>query len=215
MIKPDVVGSKAMFFNPGVSTFTAAELALIDGSRDSAASNYLPYAHSATVRTDYDSRRFCIDAEAIAADTRVSFGLFLTPENEKGNMMFQVSGQCRIYTPVDNGGIIPSFFFGRKATNNTVVSSKAGANNALAVLTLLPPTAVSTRGSYVDEVNSIDYAIETTVLAENDYTNYPYVWCFGVALDNADNSDITVRADCSLAVRKHGKSFPVYLPAGV
>jgi len=209
MIRPNFIGPKAFFLNPGQDLFTAAELALIDGSRDSASANYLPFAYSATVREDYDSRRFCIDNENIAAGVRASFGLFLTPDNEMKNLLFQVAGQIRISTAGDSGVIVPSFFLGRKATDNTVVSTKAGTANALATHILLPGQGSNHRTAGTAS-NLYTYSIQSEVFALVDTA--AFVWCFGAAIENASGSTAALRADISLSFRKYATELDVFRP---
>jgi len=97
--------------------------------------------------------------------------------------------------------IVPTFFFGRKATNNTVVASKASAENALANHILLP-SHFSTNSALHKQ-----YSIETELFALNETAGY--VYCFGILIPNY-GSAVTAEFDISLAIRKYSEPLSVF-----
>jgi len=212
MIRPNFIGAKSLYLNPAVSKLSTANLAAIDGAY--AFDSYLPYAYSATVSDTYDSNNFCLDDAGanLVAGQRVSFGLFLSPQNDLKNLLFQVSGgaKWRASHATAFGGVRGSYFFGRKATNNTVVSDLASANNTLAKFTVLRSWdslandgtgLASTFAQYIqDEV----YALELST---------GYVYCFGYELTNHGSADVVMRGGVSLAFRKYNSELGVFRPS--
>lgn len=221
-IKPDYIGKKCLYLNPSEVSFTSAELALIDTAINPVVANISPYGYTSTVRDDYDTVRIVSAATntAVVAANRASFGLFLSPENDKKNFLFQVTGTVRwtmtaaagVYTNLQAG-----FFFGRKATNNTVTSSKAGVNNTLEKVMFLPPTSynfspITWDVSVPEPVGgpSLICGIESEIftLAEAD----KFVYCFGACLENCGSNNVNGIFDISLSVRKYGKNLATYNP---
>jgi len=211
MIRANVIGSKIFYLNPGNTTFDSTIIAAIDSTCTPAAANVKPYAYSATVRDDYDARNFFVDkgtVGTIVSGQRLAFGLFLSPENNKGNLLFQLSG--RLMCQFDINYLNAHFFFGRKATNNTVVSDTASANNALDKYMILPCTteSLSVDDSSDDLFSVMNIQTELVTLSESD----GYVYCFGVMIDNLAGSNRTFGMDCSLSIRKYGSEFPAFIP---
>jgi len=205
-MKPDFVGSKSLYLNPSADTFTTADLAAIDGSNGWG--TILPYAYTATVREDYDAFNFgTTGTPDIAASSRVAFGLFLSPSNDKHNLIFQVSGRA-LFAMQDSGYCFGNFFFGRKATNNTVVSDKASANNSLAKFMYLPSNQVSSVNN-----SNIHDSIETEIFSLELAGGF--VYCFGYQLTNYSGTAMTIDGGVSLSIRKYSSTIPAFRPSGV
>jgi len=60
-IKPDAVGIKSFFLNPGVSQLTSTHVAAVDNALAYTAASIQPYAYTATVADTYDARNFSTD----------------------------------------------------------------------------------------------------------------------------------------------------------
>jgi len=213
MIRPNFVGSPWMYLNPSADYFSTAELAAIDTAFDPAVVS--PYAYTATVADDKDAFNFNMAAagSVLVAGMRVAFGLFLSPENEKKNLMWQVTGKAKLYGSGTGLATHGSFFFGRKATNNTVVSSKASANNTLASYMLLPsksvqmpnfPTTSGTTTVIVDSIQSNGFSL---------YLDAGYVYCFGYLLDNVTANNATLYGGINLSFRKYQSEIGVFRPS--
>jgi len=214
-MKPNSVGPKILYLNATEDSFTTAELAAIDTTNAPAAVNYSPYAYSATLRSDYDAFRPYISAQSLAAVNRVCFGLFLSPDNDKRNLLFQLTGRARLHmADTTECGINLSFFFGRKATNNTIVSSKAGVNNTLETIQHLPLTVCM--ASYEPIVAGTTNRIYRDISINSElfslYSSGKYVYCFGVEIRNTTSSSQTITFDASLAFRKYSSAIEVYNP---
>lgn len=199
-MRPNIVGAKAMYFNPSNVVFSAAEIAAIDSTYDDAIIS--PYAYTATVREDYDAINyfFADDGSSIIPNgMRASFGLFIAPQNDKKNLLFQLSGKVVVNT-FSNVGCRGFFFFGRKATDNTVVSSKAATSNQLAKYTMLPSQY---SGIGQDNVGSTISQLHTDSIETELFSlelQGGFVYCFGYNMV-ADSADMTVRGGMSLSMR--------------
>lgn len=209
-MKPNFLGSKSMFFNPSIISFNTAEIGLIDTAISPSVIS--PYAYTAVVRDDYDAANFNLDAAGVSlvAGQRVAFGLFLSPQNHLGNLLFQLTGKVMLTATLGTfGGLTGSFFFGRKATNNTVVSSKAAASNTLASYMLLPSTAVNMVTSGAPGVLNDNLESELFSL----YLEDGFVYCFGYLLDSVQVASAIV-GGMSLALRKYSTEIPEFHPTG-
>lgn len=212
MIKPDFVGPQALYFNPVLATpkFTTANIAAIStavGAMDVIS----PYAYTATVSDEYDSSNFLLaDAGAeLDAAKRLAVGLFLTPDNDLGNLLFQVSGSVHINSEEDtNSDFAGRFFFGRKATNNTVVSDLTAPQNTLAKYTILP--SVSSWLMNVTKYTHLNDSIQSQVFSLKVAAGY--VYCFGYMLDNFGGNTPLCNGIISLAVRKYRTSIDCFRP---
>ena len=129
---PNLSGPKVYLDDPAFVDFTGAELALIDSS-DASATVY-PYAYTATVAEDFDETNCSLLNVNIAANQKVAFGVFLTSDDEKGNLMFEISGAV---AGTMSPSIVTYAIFGR-CNASTVTSTKAGTANQLSTYTLLP-----------------------------------------------------------------------------
>lgn len=220
MFQPDFVGRQILYLNPtGTGTkISTANLAAIDTTAG-AMDVISPYAYTATVRDDYDAQNFILaDAGAdIVSGKRIAFGLFLSPDLEKKSLLWRVSGKALFSNLVGaNPHINFSFFFGRKATDNTVVSSLAGVNNQLAKYMLLPsqsnrylvsPASGSGAGfTMSDEIESQVFTLDPGAT--------DYVYCFGFFMDNYGAADITLNGAVSLSVQKYRSELGVFMPRG-
>lgn len=211
-MRPNEVGPKSFFLNHLGEVFTSGEFAAIDTPFVVSNTPIIsPYAYTSTVRTDYDGHNFFTDytlgCDLIGLGC-VSFGLFLTPENDKpSNLLFQVAGRASwlSYQEVMPKG---NFFFGRKATNNTVVSSKAAPSNQLAAYSLLP--SKSSFGSTITAFSMND-AIESDLFSLRLDTGF--VYCFGYTLENHWVDPINVHGGVSLSFRKFSSELRSYDPS--
>jgi len=209
MIRPNFVGSKVLYNNPSSVSFTTADVALIDEGLDTSLCS--PYAYTATVRDDIDSINYRLPAAGVDLLTiqQVSMGLFLSPDNEKNNLLFQVSGAANI---IVNGSTSfhSSFFFGRKATNNTVSSTKAGVANTLDKFILLPTSRANTLNS-ATTISLVGDSIEKEILSI--YSSGAYVYCFGFIIRNYSGSTITMKGSIDLSFRKYQSEIGVFRPS--
>jgi len=209
-MRPDPVGPKVLYFNPSSDKLSTANLAAIDSVH--ATDTVQPYAYTATVRDDYDAFNFLTDdaASNLVTDRRVAFGLFLSPQNDLKSFMFQLYGKACFLVGGTNVTPKGSFFFGRKATNNTVTSDKASANNTLAKWIYLPSIHTSDRlgtGNrvYTDEINTELFSYELSG---------GFVYCFGFMMDNNGAADISLKGGVSLAFRKYSTVIQEFSPTG-
>lgn len=204
MLNANVVGPKVFYLNPTSDKLSTANLAATDTAISDAIS---PYAYTATVRDDYDTFNFHTDdaGSVVAVGMRNAFGLFLTPENNKGNLLFQVSGKVILNgagtTPLPLG----AFFFGRRATSNTVVSDKTAPQNPLVAYTLLPSM------HYFQSASLTSDYVETEVFSLQLAGGF--VYCFGYYIQNCSGANaLTFRGTISLSVRKYGSGLDIYTP---
>jgi len=205
MLRPNFIGPKALYLNPDQDELTTTNMAAIDAGYSNASSSFKPYAYSATVREDYDTRRF-VSADSgsvLVSGKRVSFGLFMTPDNDKGNLLWQLSGKLSLVNTTELGLITSQFFFGRKATDNTVVSSKASANNTLSQHILLPYNMDFSLPGMELRYESELFSLELEA---------GYVYCFGASIWNL-GADATLFFDASLAMRKYGTEIDLHRPS--
>lgn len=209
MIRPNFIDSKTLYLNPGFDAFTTAEIALIDSPNSNNVVN--PYAYTAAVREDYDAFNFyASDSGAnLAAGQRVAFGLFLTADNLKGNLLFQLYGKARFNLSGTNTAIHGTFIFGRRAVSDVVVSSKAGPNNLLSTFIGVPSmslvnTGLSTAGLLVDSVETELFSLKLDA---------GFVYCFAYMMSNYSASPVTLLGGVSLAFRKYQSEIGVFRPA--
>jgi len=213
MIRPNFIGPKALYFNPSIAAateLTTTDLAAIDGAIDFATVN--PYAYSATVRDDYDTMNinFSNAGSSLALGQRVAVGLFISPSNDLKNLLFQVSGKASIL--FSGTSIVPMcrFFFGRKASNNTVTSSKAAPANTLAAYQVLPSITSSAVKStselfFNDSINHEIFSLESSGA---------YNYCFGVMIDNHSASNaVGLYGSINLSIRKYQSELGVFRPS--
>lgn len=217
-MKPNVIGPKILYLNPSDDVFTTAQLAAIDTAYWPVVGNYSPYAKSATVRDDYDTGRFLSDTAAtsnIAGKMRNSFGLFLSADNNKKNLLWQLSGS--IYVSVIDTidvtqNLRTSFFFGRKATNDTVTSSKSAVSNTLEKVMTLPAKVLSSHtgplGATSGNGNSFYASIESELFSLEEAGKF--VYCFGASIDNTGSDALPCVFDISLSLRKFVTPMFVY-----
>jgi hypothetical protein len=126
MIRPDLVGRNLLYNDPTNVSFTTAELGLIDSSRDTR--TMYPYAHTATLADNEDEVNIDIAGQDIASSSKVAFGLFLSKELTKGNMLFNI--QACVSGNTTNTAIQWYPFFGR-TSSSTITSTKATTANEL------------------------------------------------------------------------------------
>lgn len=212
-MKPNSIGSKILYLNPSRDVLTTTNLAAIDGAYDNA--TLAPYAKSATVRDDYDAYNFDTEdaGSTLVAGQRMAVGLFLSPENDKHNLLFQLSGKINLYLTGTNITVNTNFFFGRKATNNTVVSDKTAPQNTLEIYTMLPDTSIAyandrTGGQFISQsIKDELFALENSG---------KFVWCFGVVIDNLSASDVALRGTIgALGMRKYSTEVSSFKPSRV
>lgn len=210
-IRPDVIGMKPLYFNPASDVFTTANLAAIDGAY--AYNALLPYAYIATVRNDYDAFNFHTSnaGSTIAAGVRIAFGLFLTPENDKENLLFQVTGKASLVSDNTDVPLITNFFIGR-AASNTVVSDKTTPQNTMAKWMFLPKSAVSTTNFFVAVSGSATYddSIREDVFTYELEGGFNYV--FGYVIDNHGAAGHLLKGHVHLSFRKYASAMTVFSP---
>jgi len=209
MIRPNFIGAPALYFNPSSDKLSTANFAAIDATYTT--DSISPYAYTATVAENYDAFNFKTDdaGSVLTAASRVAFGLFLTPDNEKKNLMFQLSGRVQLES-LAGGRTGGFFFFGRKATNNTVVSDKTGVQNTLAKWVSLPAQNFLV-GPNNAASNQLSESIQTELFSLELAS--AYVYCFGYAIDNYHTSNSTIRGSVDLAFRKYNSELGVFRPS--
>lgn len=219
-IRPNAIGPKSFFFEPGLSTFTSAEIAAIDQSHNPSSLPF-PYAYTATVRDDYDSRNFSTDSGAstqnLLAAQQFAFGLFLSPNYDLRNLLFQLSAHVHVASLGGDDAhpirVIP--FFGRTAAA-TVTSSKAAQSNLLSSWIQLPVQAIARHGdnaagTIIANIVEVSVYQELFALRASTPTLGTYPWCFGVLIQNTSGAEHSMSFHASLAFRKYGTSdLPFY-----
>lgn len=220
-MKPNSVGSKLLYLNPVDVTLSTAEIALIDTAVSPAVGNYSPYAYTATLRDDYDTIRVINSSTSalLATGQRLSVGVFLSAQNNKDNLLFQVSGMIRIIgisaaiLEASNAG----FFFGRKATNNTIVSSKAAVSNTLEKVMNLCPTVINKSPMVWDTsvpeqasapIINVGIQSEIFTLAEAD----KFAYCFGAEIGCGATTGLGMIFDICLSIRKYNAALANFEP---
>lgn len=220
MIKPDMTGRKQFYINPTIDTFTAAQLANIASAMGVTAASIQPFAYTGTVSSQYDAHNFSTDTLgtgcALADGKRIAFGLFLTPQSDLGNVLFQLSANLDLTAWCANAWYVrPKFFFGRVASTNTVTSSKASANNALDKFSLIAPNAGSISFAHpTTDFIGVNYGVETEIFSILDTTATQYNYVFGCMIENNTGVSATIAFQLSLAFRKYGDVLSVYRPTG-
>jgi len=208
-MKPNIIGSKVLYLNPSTVAFSTAELAAIDTVDNSP--DIYPYAYTGTVANNYDSYNIDLDACDIATQSKVSFGVFLSPENDKGSLLFQVNIAGKVYHSGSSAFSVEAFF-GRKATNNTVTSSKAGANNLLSKYIVIPAQTWANAdgaGKYCNiSVNSELFSLSSAG---------EYVYCAGITVTNLSGSTAASLRDglFTISLRKYNSELTVFEPSRV
>ena len=213
-LRPNPIGPKSLYFGPGLSQLSTANLANIQTYYGADPSTIKPYAYTATVSAQYDTRNFMLDdsGSSLVAGRRVAFGLFLTPENNKGSMLFQVSGSASFRTSASGSlGLRGAFFFGRRNSSDTVVSSTSSANNPLTSYILLPLDSISTMYSSAPACD-LQHSTQTEIYAENSAKS-GYVYCFGYYIENYNNADLLTYGGVSLSIRKFTDDLGIYAPS--
>jgi len=207
-MKPNVIGPKVLYYNPSATVLTTANITAIDEAIDP--SSLKPYAYSATVREDYDARNFLTSPEAtgsaVPAGQRLAVGIFLTPDNNKGNLLFQLSGRAQFSIATSSADYQMGFFFGRKATNDTVISDLTAPQNALDKFIYLPAvhTAVGAQAAFA----SLEIELFSQELAAG------FVYCFGFHFDNPTASSHVLTGGICLAARKYAYPTSVWQEQG-
>jgi len=207
MLKANIIGSKAFHLNPGQTSYDAAAVAAGSSSDSYLVGQMQPNAYTATVREDYDARTFISDATVdFIANNRFACGLFLTPENNKGNLLFQLSGEV-IVTADAGASLNGGFIFGRKATNNTV----AVGPNALASYSRVPYKSLM---QFNDGVNfCMRYSVETELFTLQQAAGFVYCFAFDI-VNNAGTDGTSGRFCATLSVRKFSTALDVFVPVG-
>lgn len=204
-MKPNIVGKKTMAMSSnlaiGFESFTTAELANIDSTYSDEA--VYPWARSATVREDYDCINVRLHSSDIAIGSKIAFGVFLSPNNEKGNLMFQVSGRSQFNASA--GSFSAYWILGRKKTNNTVVSSKAAASNELEKYQLIHSwdTYYSNSGAYKSSILDEIFSFEKSGA---------YVYCLALVIQNSNGAAATTLygSFISIQLRKYVSELSYY-----
>lgn len=179
MYKLDHVGSKVIYDDPGISSFSASEIAAID--YDSTSLLVYPYAHSATVNNEYDTWQFVVnDTEALLANRKLAFGLFLNSNaNEDGNLIFSCVGNISLSHTAASHKTIVTPIFGRTFAS-TVTSSKAANSNLLDRYITLPFQGGG-QGTYTSHFG---VSCEVVDVVKSDGEHY----FFGFQITNTDTA---------------------------
>lgn len=213
MLRPNIVGPQGLYLNPAMTQLTSANIAATDETYNMDILN--PYAYSAVVSDNYDAHNFFLaDAgSSFVNGTQWACGLFLTPQNEKKNMVFQVSGSFSFASAiVDQSQVLGvRYFFGR-AASNTVVSDLTGVQNPLAKYMYLPMN--SQTSGYQQALVAAGYVVQGSI--ESQVFTLELVggfnYCFGMVVYYSGATQIW-RGGCSLAVRKYGTELGVFTPS--
>lgn len=183
--------------------FSQANLDAIDSSN--ASLNLYPYAQSATVQEDHDDTNLSIlGSYAMVAGQKIAFGLFLTPDNEKGSLMFH--GDIAVEMNISDANVMLYGIYGR--TNaSAVVSSVVGNENLLSTYRYL-------RCNHSDMTNTKSLAYNGQIFSDNEEagggSGYNHV--LGFVIENHSGGTPTIVMRASMAFKKHGKNLSYYDP---
>lgn len=208
---PSRQGSILYYTPPNVQEITSAEFNLIDDANTT--TNLKPQAYSATVQNGQDARRINtpVAGWSIAASVQAAFGLFLSSENSKGAFMHQVKGYANLL--IEGSGfdqISARYFFGRRATSDTVVASLAAADNQLEHWILLPTKSDSSHINVTGSRLPLRLSCDEIIYTPKDTGDF--VYCFGIQIYNHSASTATIKGSISLDYRKDTDSLVCYHP---
>jgi len=205
MIRPNFIGNKVDYLNIGTTVSpTSANIAALDSSWGT--ETIYPYAASATVRENYDALNIYAHGQDFVFTNKAAFGVFLTPDNEKGNLLFQFSGCMTVQSLSNSANFHPYFFFGRKATNNTVVSDLTSQNNALDKYIILP--------TQITNGTSANMTISCNTEIIGAYQSGGYNWCAGIVFSCGGAANVTFyNLKATVMLRKYQSEIGVYRPS--
>jgi hypothetical protein len=214
-MKPNSVGKKHLYFNPGTAvSFNTTELAAIDSTLGNAPESLYPYAYTATVRDDYDTMNFSTgsyNVSDVAAQRNLAWGVFLSPENDKKNLLFQASGVLDLQCDSALDDYMQcGFFFGRTASS-VITSTKAATANQLAKGIWLPGHSSVTVGGFTGQPRYMSIGFEGEIFSY--YLNGGYNYCFGVWVQNPGAAVGSVSLKGTISLRKYSTELGVFRPS--
>lgn len=199
MIRPDFVGKKIIFEKPNKLMTTTSINAAVDSTIANA--DIYPQAYTETVNDNFDERIVLTDGACnIATGNKLAFGLFLSPENEKNGLMFNVSGG--VFTRSGSGSVGITFFFGRQA-GTTVTSSTGTPENQMEDYIVLG----CEEGGYTNH-RSVKLNEQIFAKRVGDGGNF----VFGVLIRNLAGSDDQLYLDLYLSFQKFGQNIDCFRP---
>jgi len=173
-------------------------MALIDAAVS--AHTIYPYARTASVPEVSNEENIFINLQDLALGMKIGTGIFLTPDNNKGNLMFNAQGS--IVIGAASAGMSAYPIFGRTDAS-AVTSSKTGVENELAEYKMIAQ-------SHFQSDNVLVVSFNTQIFGEwQDGANN---WCLAWVIANTTGGAITFSANASLAIQKYSVATDVYRP---
>jgi len=203
MIGPELIGNQIYFDTPAETELTNAEIVLVDSTHDSF--DFYPYAYTATVDEFKDEHIYGSGTQAqvtFKSQMRLTLGVFLTGDAEKGAYLVQVEGSTVLHGATST---IPFYVIGRTAASS-VTSSKAGTANQSSYVKLIPSC------SEIEYSGNQKVSCNQTIIVEPEATNdYPifFAICF-----QASGADAVADYFSSLSIRKYTEQIRTYSPVG-
>jgi len=203
MLQPNLRGSMAHNIHAAPVDFLTADLALIDS--DIYSKTYLPYAYTATVADDSDGVSYTIAtaAQAIADDQKVALGLYLSADNEKGNLVFNLQGSVSARYSAND--VSTFFIFGRR--DGAVTSTKAGTANQLGRNIILPLDTIS------QDDGLVFASINQSIIIQCDTTDTAVAYCFALVMENETGGAVTAKMESTLSMQKYSWIEQTHDPA--
>lgn len=203
-MKPDIMGKNEYFNEPGISSFSDAELAAIDTANAYQSRTLYPYAYTATVDSSKDERGYDMYQKVIVNLAGVGFGLFLSAEDDiESNLLFNV--QMSINFSSDNNLFIIYPFFGLTDLTS-VTSSKAAQSNLLDYHKLL-----NSRHTIIDE----QHIIHVNETIECEPRTDSRLYCAGFHIINIAGSDKTCHLRSNISFQKFNTVDNIHRPDNI
>jgi len=200
MLRPSFTGNIHYMKNPAVTALTTANIIAIDGA-SGAGTVFQPYAYTATVVDDKEEHNYCIDGQDLGANLKVCFGIFLSAEDTKRNMMFNIQGALSYKGSSHSVKIYPIFGI----TNATTVTSTLIAQaNDLDYWKIISCEGVSAGAS----AKFITFNTQIVIEGRSDAK----LKCLAWVLDNESGAGSTNYVLSSLSMQKYTETTDVFKP---
>jgi len=210
MYKPNIVGSKIIFDDPGVTTLTNTIVDAVDTSITTAAPSV--YTYSATLPEQYNVRNYRSVATDVdlSATNRLALGVFLS-STEADDLNVPVLYSVHGSIEWSNEGAFTGnswFGFGR-APASAVVQDDAAPANALSSFVILSHRTANSVQSSTQQAHHNSFNDDILV-----YPGTGYPVCFFVCIENLSAAGLNMDAlQCTLCIQKYVKDLPVYRPS--
>lgn len=205
MKRSNLVGNHILLEDQGDKTFTNAIVDAIDSASNSI--DVYPWCKSATVQEYRDSHNFHSlgYATTLAQGQKVAFGVFLTADNDKGNLVFDVNGCINIQRDGTNVSVYP--IFGRTYAS-TLTQSDAAASNLLDHYIILPFGL----NPVYEVTNFQDYCTFKNSILSIELSD-GYIYCLAWVIESHNSgADVGMIFHASLDIQKYSSVTNVYRP---